>query len=565
MDCLQMHKTKPLMTSLLITMLILVQNVFPSDSKQKNSSTGIVIGSVIGTAAVGTAALFLIRYIKRDRLHGDSVISQVNISLDSSSFYYLNDDYLKSEKNLNKVIPLWEEYSKYCKKCHVSQKFTKDSLTEKITNCKLLQSLAERMSFLDSLVLSIPGNAEDLTSKNRHYVNAIIKSAKEDIQHLEDENRNSLAVIHHGLRKSLLHLKKVDSLFSAIYESEQLNFNMKCKYYYNRAVEAKDTLAIQQFIGDCEYYRTDKEWCGRARQILEVPAITQNISVSTKNVNKRSQSTAQKLSAVDSMHNAYRAAIESRSIDLLQKYISKYAKRKFKKKEIRIDSALTVLNTLQTEQQKEMSFNKAYPLFSRDNASELQVIVKGISEKYSNLFKDAVDSIKDEFKSAQGIRFPASVVIDNRGDELQFFLVARANPDKDILFHSHNDTLVYSFTGCLWGAQYLFKLKSRIAQAINAQADTDITFKRMYLNKLNSTVYIMRLKKNDNDYITMYAFDLKNRSAEQPIGFYNFFDISSGNERDLRIVNRDSHEIQFIETSQRDSLKNRLVKSYFWK
>jgi len=340
---------------------------------------------------------------------------------------------------------------------------------------------------------------------------------------------------------------------------------MKCKYYYNRAVEAKDTLAIQQFIGDCEYYRTDKEWCGRARQIFEVPAITQDYSAPTTKVNKRSQSTALKLSTVDSMHNAFRAAIESRSIDLLQKYISKYTKRKFKKKESRIDSALTVLNTLQTEQQKEISFNKTYPLFSRDNASELQVIVKGISEQYSNLFKDALVSLKDEFKNAQGIRFPASVVIDNRGDELQFFLVAHANPEKDILFHSHNDTLFYSFTGCLWGAKYLFKLKSCIAQAINAQTDTNVTFKRMYLNKLSSTVYIVRLKKNDSDYITMYAFDLKNKPTEQPIGFYNFFDISSGNERDLRIVNRDSHEIQLYDTSQKDSLKNRLVKSYFRK
>ena len=393
----------------------------------------------------------------------------------------------------------------------------------------------------------------------------VTKSAKEDIQLLESENKNSLDVIHHGLRKSLLHLKKVDSLFSAVYESEQLNFNIKCKYYYNRAVEAKDTLAIQQFIGDCDYYHTDKEWCAKARQIFEVPAITQDISVSATNDNKSSQSKTSKLSAVDSMHNAYKAAIESRNIDVLQKYISKYAKRKFRKKENRIDSVLTVLNTLQLEQQKEITFNKAYPLFSNDNASELRVIVKGISEQYSNLFKDALDSLQDEFKSAQGIRFPASVVIDNRADELQFFLVAHTNPVIDILFHPHNDTLVYSFTGCLWGAKYLFKLKSRIAQAINTQTDTDITSKETYLNKLNSAVYIIRLKKNDNDNITMYAFDSKNRSAEQPIGFYNFFDISSGNEKDLRIVNRASPEIELFDTSQKDSLKNRLVKSFFRK
>lgn len=544
-------------------MLIFVQSVLSSDSKHKNSSTGIVISSIIGTAAVGTGAFFLIKYIKRDRLHGDSVISQVNTSLDSSSFYYANDNYLKSEINLNKVISLWKEYSKYCKKRHVSEKLSKDSVSIKIANCKLLQSLAERILFLDSLVLSIPGNADDLTSRNRHHVIAIIKSAKEDIQLLEGENSKNLGVIHHGLRKSLLHLKKVETLFSAIYESEQLNFNMKCKYYYNRAVDAKDTLAIKQFISDCDYYHTDKEWCGRARQIFEIPAIVQNVSISSTNDKKSTQSKTLKLSAIDSMHNAYKSAIESRSVDLLQKYISKYAKRKFKKNEIKIDSISKVLKTLDNELQKEITFNKAYPLFSKDNAADLQVFVNGISKQYSSLFKDAIDSLQGEFKNAQGIRFPASVVIDNRADELQFFLVAHANPAKDILFHSHQDTLVYSFTGCLWGAEYLCKLKSHIAYAISAQADADMAFKRAYLKKLNTAAYIIRLKKNENDNITMYAFDLKDRTAEQSLGFYTFFDISSENEKDLRIVNRASYEIQLYNSSQRDSLKNRLLKSYF--
>jgi hypothetical protein len=553
------------MTTLLVTMLILAQSVFSSDSNQKNSSTGIVISSVIITAAVGTGAFFLIRYIKNDRSHGDSVISQVNASLDTSSAYFANDNYLKSEENLNKVIPLWGEYSKYCRKRHISEKISIDSVYVKIANCKLLGSLTERISFLDSLVFSIPGNADDLTSTNRHNVIAIIKSANEDIQILESENRKNIDVIRHGLRKSILHLKKVDSLFSAIYESEQLNFNMKCKYYYNRAVEAKDTLAIRQFIDDCDYYHTDKEWCGRARQILENPAIAQNISISVTNGKKGSKSKSLKFSAIDSMHNEYKAAIESRDVDLLQKYISKYKKKRFKRNDSKIDSISAVLNTLQIEQSNEMTFNKTYPLFSKDNASELKVIVKGISEQYSYLFSDALDSLQDEFKSAQGIRFPASVVIDNRDGELQFFLTAHVNPQKDILFHSHNDTLVYSFTGCLWGANYLFKLKSRIVQAIKVQAEIDIAIKKMYLNKLNSAIYIIRLKKNETDNITMYAFDLKNRSTDQQFEFYNFFDISSGNERDLRIVNQASHEIQLFDTSLSDSLKNRLVKSYFRK
>ena len=171
----KMYKTKFLLTSLLIIILILVQSAFPSGSRQKNSSTGIIISSVIGTAAVGTGASFLIRYIKKDKLHGDSVISQVNTSLDSSSFYYLKNNYLQSEKNLNKALPLWEEYSKYCKKHHISEKLTKDSVFKKIANCKLLQSLAERISFLDSLVLSIPGNADELISRNRHHVIASYK------------------------------------------------------------------------------------------------------------------------------------------------------------------------------------------------------------------------------------------------------------------------------------------------------------------------------------------------------------------------------------------------------
>ena len=560
-----MNKTTILIASLLIAMLVCTQNVFSSDSMQKNSSTGIVIGSVIGTAAIGSAAFFLIRHNKRDKVHGDSLIHFVNQSIDSSNYYYAIDNYFGSGEKLQKVLPKWEEYSKYCNKRHKSKKISKDSVFRKIADCNLLQSLSHRLSQIDTLVFSLPGSTDELAIENRHAILALKKNIGEDIRLLEEEHKENKEIIRYGLRKSLRHLKNIDSLFSVIYTSEQQNFNLKCKYFYKRALEAKDTFAIRHFVDDCDYYHEEKEWCERARQKLDSTLNPQNIILSNIQETNKPKGQPFKFSPQDSMNNDFKLAMESKNATLLQNYISRYAKRKFKKTEIKIDTIQKVLSVVLMDQRKDNAYNKAFPLFSNGNASDLKIVINGITDQYSDLFKNTFDSLRGELKGAQGIRFPASVVIENKVDKFQFFLVAHVNPEKDVVVHSDKDTLIYSFTGCLWGVKYLDKLKSHLVNVIRTQSDIDVSLKESYIKKLNSSIYIVRLKKNESDNITMYAYGLYNNSTDQQFKFYNFFDISSGTQRDLRIINRASYEIRSLNASQGDSFKNGLLKSYFHK
>lgn len=252
-------------------------------SRNKNSSAGTVIWSTLGTAAIGGAAYLVIKRYKRYRMHGDSIISYVEKSINSSLNYFYSDNYTSSEMLFRQIMPFWSEYEKYCRKFRHSEILSKSSIESKIEECNILKNYIFAIIKIDSLVQVLPYNEYDLVARNRHEVINVMNIARKEINKIEDLNISNKSVIQFGFRRSLQHIALLDSLFGVVYESERINFDVKCKFFYNRAIEKKDSIAIQQFIDDCDYYHVDKKWRDRAMQALK----TISEPVANEKINKK--------------------------------------------------------------------------------------------------------------------------------------------------------------------------------------------------------------------------------------------------------------------------------------
>lgn len=262
---------------------------FIVSASNHNSTAGTTVGITIGTTALGTAGYFLYRYIKRDRIHGDSIIAFVNKIRDSSKTAFKKDDYLLCQENLQHILLKWDQYEKYRIKRKLSAVMTRDSIAAQVAYCQLLFDLRDTVSRFDSLMFSLPNSEDELLKANRHKVLSVEKIVHDGITRIEEVNSHQTDAIHHGFRNSLQRISRLDSLYKAVYASARLEFNMKCKFNFNRAVESRDTVIIRQFVNDCEYYDIKKEWCQRAKDILLSPSVL-NVPIKKAIVTERKPS-----------------------------------------------------------------------------------------------------------------------------------------------------------------------------------------------------------------------------------------------------------------------------------
>ncbi len=545
----------------LIVVLICSSFLYASeDNDKKNSSAGVAIGISAGVVITGAAVYFITKHVKKDRLQGDSIIASVEQSIDSSEKFYEQYQFDLSEKYLQRILPQYDQYEKYCRKRHRVAILNRDSIINKIFYCQLLHNLHSLIRESDSLALNIPIQAEKIVELNRHEINNTVNQILVRIKQLEEKYKDKREVIRYGFRKSIGHVNSIDSVMNDVYESEKLNFSMKCKYFFNRAIEKKDTVALEQFVNDCDYYSIDKEWCSRAKILLTGTFDSSEFSkkiIANKTREKNSGVKKHpKVSQIDSIHNEFRIAMKSKNIDTLQSYIFKYQKKKFRKKDTRIDSAKILLDSLKMQLQRENAFLASHPLLSDSTAQDVKLIVNGLPGD-NELFRGEILSLQGELKQAYGIRYPVSLTIDKKGSTLQFFLTAYVRPMYDIYEKNSNDTTFYTFSGILWGVDFLHKFRFNLNKRATEDKSIDPSLREYLLGSQKSSVYIVRLKKNEDENITMYAY----RYEDKPV-FYDFFDISSKKEKNIRVDNKTAHGIQVVGSAIADLLKNRLISGF---
>jgi hypothetical protein len=242
-----------------------------ASASNKGSAAGATVGVTVGTTALGTAGYFIYRYIKRERLHGDSVIAFVNNSIDLSNVDFSKDEYLICQEKLQRILPRWNIYERYRNKRKLPVILPQDSIVARINICQFLNSVLDTIRNCDSLGSLLPNTEEEIFKVKRHSVIPIIQTVQNGITQMERNNPQYTDAIHHGFRAALQRINVVDSLYKIVYAPAQLEFSMKCKFHFNRAIESRDTIVVRHFVEDCEYYNIKKEWYDRARKILLSP------------------------------------------------------------------------------------------------------------------------------------------------------------------------------------------------------------------------------------------------------------------------------------------------------
>jgi hypothetical protein len=524
-------------------------------------SPHVSVLSNVSLKGINSSSVFFLRRIKQEKLHGDSVIIKVNNTLDSAWLYYGNENYPGADMFFADVVKMWDEYVKYTDKRKKSKKIERDSLEIIVSDCKLLWSLQSPLDQVSTLLFPISSIPDELVQHKRQDVLDTLKKAEDAINVIADASGRKRDVVLRAFSKPLQQIADIRECFEKIYDQEQTNFSLKCKFNFKRAVDSKDTLQLRSFADDCDYYKVDKEWCRKAKEMLGDTTLATVVMQDIPDAHKKMiKGKPVKMTAVDSMYNAYKLAMESRDINLLETYISTYTKRKFRKTESKIDSAATLMQKLKNDKAREDNFFTSHPLLSERNNDSIALTLKGIEPQCLPFFTNAVNSISGDLKNAIGLRAPVTLTIEKNGEGLSMFFLAYSYPSYDIKVQQTSDSIVYSFDGVAWSVQFLHKIKQQVLKEFSLNNNMQTMNNAVYLNSLLSPVYIIRIRKNESQDITMYAYSSQQTIAEPK--YFSFFDISDSQKKNVRFTNNYSEKIIIKKTVDADTAVGTMLANF---
>ena len=543
--------------AVLLAAVILVNSGASGSEPDKRGVVAASISIPVAAAGTAVATFFIVRGIKRDRQHGDSVIAAVSSIIDSSRILFAEDKYDQCASRLKSALPLWDQYSHYCHKRKRSSQCTSiDSINESISRCEFLHSIRSETFLLDSLTGLLPSGPDELAEADRHRVIALTGRCRQRIDSMMQRYPDRVTDLEHGFQRAVLGLDRVDSLFKVIYDQQRDDFNYKNKFYYNRAVESGDSMALRNFLTDCDYYQIEKQWCGRVRLALNPACADVDDQVETA---PPSQPVKKKLTAVDSMKIRYAEIMSSARIDLLEDYLKRYSGKRFRKKDSRVDSVKAVLDSLNRIVKAEEQFNKDHPLFVNADQADLAINVLGLSENVERLFSEILEQKKPELLNVNGMRFPAVIKIDYSATPPILFVNAFLNSRRDVERTSGDEEVLFSLPGVSQLMGLLNSVKLGVISEMEKRGITDMA----QMKRIRTAAYVVRLNRSASDCITFYAKENPNAgTGGSSFLYYDFFDISFQSSRNIRLSGDTSHTIQLVK-DKTDSLKYRLCTDFF--
>ncbi len=492
--------------------------------------------------------LLLCNFLGGKKKQRDSLISVVESNWIAAKQLIESDNYTVATDKLKKILTDIDLYKAYCSKNKKTERVFKDTVNLLISNCRFLETLLPQINKLAMWSDSIPDNSDDLLAGNRHQFLAIKKRCKDVIGEQIRSNPGKRGAIRFGFRKSIIKINLLDSLLRDVYDQEKSEFSLKCKYFYNRAVESNDTAQIRKFVDDCDYYQVDKEWCTRARMILA--------GMDTQAVKAEEMITKENLSDSEMMKIQYRQAMLSGRIDLLESYIAKYNRKKIKKSESKIDSVRIVLGKVKKEIADQEAYDKAHPLFANANLSKLDISIKGLVLSTQQVFRDVIEKSHDQLKNIRGIRFPASIQLDYSGSHPMLYMNAYINCDKDVQCTVSDSGRLYTIEGVTQAMLFLNHIKKTALKSVQEKTASE---------KIALAAYVVRLRKNTDEYITFYGKEsMESEGSEEDFSYYDFFDLSVNDKKDIRFPYKPSDSVMLLK-SESESEKNLLGILFFGK
>ncbi|MBN1306513.1 MAG: hypothetical protein JXA18_01250 [Chitinispirillaceae bacterium] len=502
-------------------------------TEKKGGVGGAVITIGVLTAAVtGVGVFFLYRRARRERHAADSVISIVEQAWDSAGVLYATEHYGGAIAQLKKITGIWYEYERYSAKYRKKRHVHPDSIRAVIASCDFLERMIRPIEALSGYAERLPTDEFGLAHFSRHELLKITQFLRNSIDSIMTVNSNNRDALTYSFRNINRRLNTVDSLLKATYAQQKTEFAVKARFYYNRAIEANDSIALRHFVEDCDYYHIDKEWCQRGRIALR--ATTSDSSATGALVKK--------MTTRDSIQLAYNEAMQSKRIEVLEAYIEKYSSRRYRslRRIVRIDSVKTALRLLRAEVEAEVAFNRRYPRFGNSGSNPIKLTIKGLSHASQEAFGTAWYKLRHDIVKLPDIRLPASLDIDYTGKPPLLMLTAVVSPEHDIGKSVINSRQAYRVSCLMPVMSMLQRLKTRTLASLNAErASNDQLGDRTdyEVKKIGSATYALRLMKpGATGIIIFYARDNRSDSpdANRLFQFYEFYDLAAAGRTSKR-------------------------------
>jgi len=501
----------------------------PAEEKKNVLGPVLTIGLLV--VAAGTGGYFLYRRAQRERQHGDSIIAAVEQAWDSASVLYADEEYPEAIHQLHSIAAYWHEYEKYSTRYRQRRHVDPDSIKSVIASCDFLESMIPPIQELSRRAERLPEDEFALSRMSRSEILTLKESLRKSMDSILVRYPNH----RNGLSYSMRHIRhlihQVDSLQEASYSQRKKDFVLKNRFYYNRAMESGDTADMRGFLEDCDYYQVDKEWCQRVRLALSEytdgsPAVL---------------SPPKKMSSNDSIRYAYKQAMQSKQVEVLEEYIEKYSSRKYRRKRriAKIDSVKNALRVLQREIDAAVAFNKSYPRFGNADVEAISVTIRGLSSSAEEAFNSAWEELKPEVAKLPSIRLPASLTVDYTAQPPALLFDAMVSPEQDFERLIINDRKAFKINALFPTVSLLNQCKRKAVEElrkVNRKSSKNNTVMEYLIQKISLANYILRLRKpRDKGTIIFYAKETINDiDSTSSVTYYDFYDLSTRRRQTTR-------------------------------
>ncbi len=489
-----------------------------NEKPELSTATGAsIIGAVL--VGAGTGGYFMYRHFKKKAHFRDSVATVIESQFSSAADMYNQERYREASEVYISVLGRWGEYAQYRKSQNRASGLDSANLVKSIASCGYLDDHLEFIKQLRNTVAALPKNPYDLVNRDRLKLGEHVTALRDTVESIRKIGDGFSAEFEYGFAPVIAALDSVDQMFKDVYAQEQLNFNLKSRFFYNRAMESKDSAELNRFVQDCDYYQSEKNWCEKARLILNPPPVVTMAPADT--VVKKEE---------DTVLVHYREVLQSARLDQLESFLKKYSGRKYRIYQPQIDTVKQVAFVIKKEVEAEMAYNKAHPLFTNADVSSLSLKFTNVADWEQQIYKLALADSREGLNSVMQARFPASLSVDFTRESGAVFLSGFMHGKKDI--DILNDTLQgmhYRLNGIETSMSFLKKFKATVKGRLDSSELTPQQ-KNSALKRLDNASFVVRLRKSPEEYVTFYA-----NLVNQEIKWFDFFDVSASGQKDVRI------------------------------
>lgn len=475
----------------------------------ESQKTGIIALVITGSsAAIATSSYYIYKSIKQNK-EENQYFSYIEKQIKHADSLFTNHKYVQSKPYYDTVNLQYQEYTKKKTKRKQQPLINKDTLQYRLGAINTYETLFPILDKINKTIDKLPSDQSELAIQNRHLILNELEIYRKRIDSLIQKNLLYKPILYHELKSTFQKMNTIDSMYTKIYETQKLNFSLKCKFFYNRAVETRDTTMLRQFVKDCDYYSVNKTWCDQARMILNPIAKDTQPIVTTIAISE---------SPHDQFQTEYSTIMMKPDIRNLEGFLKKYSGKKYKAYKQQLQNVKVTLDSLNKILALENIYNQKHPYLADYLAkNQVNVLCKGVSDSSCKVIQNTINTKVSVLSITPNLRGPMIMYYDQSQKTPLLVLNAFINPKRDISINPINDTQsTIIFPSIPNSFEFLL------------QCATDLSKSYTDLIPAQDFQVACRLRISESDNITFYANISK--------GKINFYDIIEFSSKDLKYI-----------------------------